>query len=278
MESNLIYGVVVKNILYSNRIELKTTMDNGIYSLDMDQDDFQSTISPANIDDARKYFSKASKINVVRGLSYHDGIIPENPVSYPSIPLKVTDATYEDFEEVEVAIVKGKVCYYLQTVSTSKTYLLMDLKENLESKKPVDIDRIKGVTPEMRMLYTFHLLEKEQERKRKEMTEPINLIKAIMLGTGATVQNVKKNNNGFEVVWKFGSHVINSLLDKNFRVISAGFCVSGYDNTQSARSVVNLLKDYVDEGSRINLTRVGVTNNDHVHDDYDDYDDYDDDD
>ena len=275
MGSSLIFGVVVNHILYSNRIELKTAMDNGIYSLDMSQDDFPSTIAPANIEDARKYFAKASKVNVIRGIAFHDGIIPENPVSYPKLPIKVIDATYEDFEEVEVAIVKGKVCYYLQTVSTSKAYILMDLKENLDKKKPVNIDMIKGVTPEMRMVYTFHFLEKENERKRKEMLEPVNAIKTVMAGTGAMVKSVKKNNQGFEVVWSFGNNTINSLLDKNFRVISAGFCVSGHDRTQSARSVVNLLKDYVQEGSRINLTRVGVSNNDHVHDDdYDD--DYDD--
>ena len=68
MESNHIYGVVVKNILYSNRMELPIKQDNGIYSMDMSQDDFKETLSPANIEDARKFFSKASKIAIIRGI------------------------------------------------------------------------------------------------------------------------------------------------------------------------------------------------------------------
>lgn len=250
MESNYIYGVVVKRVFYSNRMELRVDQDNGIYSMDMSQDDFQSTLSPANIDDARKFFSKASKINIIRGVSFHDGLIPENPVAYPQIPIKVIDATYDEFEEVEAAFVRGKVCYFLQTVNTVKAYPLSDLKENLESKKPVDVSTIKGVTPEMAIIYTFHLLEK----KRREVEEPVNAIKRIMSESGATVSSVKKTNRGWHVVWTSKGHTITTILDSNFRVQNAGFCTSGGDRSQSASSVVKLLQDYVEEGSRINIT------------------------
>jgi len=223
--------------------------------MDMSQDDFKTSITPANIDDARKYFSKASKIKMIRGISFHDGIIPENPVSYPNLPIRVIDATYDEMEEVEAVFVRGKVCYYLQTLSTPKSYILMDLQDALKSKKPTSVDKIKGMTPEIRIAYTFHVIEVEKERIKKEMEEPINMVRAIMAETGATVKSVKKINRGYEVVWSFGGNTINTFLGKDFRVIEAGFCVSGYDNTQSAKSVVNLLKDYKEEGSRINLTR-----------------------
>lgn len=253
MESNCIYGVIVKNILYSNRMEFKINHDNGIYSMDMSSDDFKSTLSPANIEDARKFFSKASKISIIRGISFHDGIVPENPVSYPKIPIKVIDATYDDFEEVEVAILKNKICYFLQTISTAKAYPLLDLKEKLESKNLSNIDEINGVTPEMRMVYTFHLLEK----RRKEMEEPVNAIKKIMSDSGAIVKSVKKVNRGYEVLWSSSGFNINTLLDKNFSVIEAGFCVSRHDKTQSARSVIKLLEDYTTDGhSHVNITRI----------------------
>jgi hypothetical protein len=263
MESTHIYGVVVKNTFYSNRMEFKVNQDNGIYSMDMSQDEFRETIAPANIEDARKFFGKASKIVIVRGISFHDGLIPENPIAYNKIPLKVIDATYDEFEEVEVAIVRGKVCYFLQTVSTAKAYPLLDLKERLEAKdvwvktklvqKSHNIDDIKGVTPEMRIVYTFHLLEK----KKKEMEEPVNAIKTIMTNSGAEVHSVKKVNRGYEVVWSGSGWKMNTLLDNNYRVLEAGFCVSGHDRTQSASSVVKLLEDYVSDGhSYVHHTRV----------------------
>lgn len=251
MEDHYIYGVVVKNVLYSNRMEFKVQKDNGIYCMDMSQDDFRSTMSPANIEDARKFFSKASKISIIRGVSFHDGIIPENPVKYPKLPIKVIDATYDDFEEVEAVLVRDKVCYFLQTVNTAKAYPLGDLKENLNSKKPKKLDEIKDITPEMRVVYTFLLLEK----KKKEMEEPVAAIKRIMGESGATVSSVKKVNRGWEVVWSSSGFTINTLLGPQFNVIGAGFCVSGYDQTQSASSVVKLLQDYVEEGSHINYTR-----------------------
>lgn len=252
MGNNLIYGVVVKNILYSNRIEKNVkNIQNGIYSLDMEVDDFSSTLSIADISDAKKYFNKASTIKVIRGLSFHDGIIPTNPIKYKNIPLKVIDATYDEFEEVEVVNIRDKFYYYIQSVQSEKAYTLSDIKEAFESKKSINIDTMAGISPEMRILYTFHFIE----RKNKEMTEPVNFIKRIMTETGANVVNIVKKNIGYEVTWSFGGNTINTLLDKDYKVIEAGFCVSGFDKTQSAKSVVNLLKDYQDDGSYVHLTR-----------------------
>ena len=140
---------------------------------------------------------------------------------------------------------------FLQTVNTAKAYPLADLKERLNSKEYSQFDNIKDITPEMRVVYTFHLLEK----KRKEMEEPVAAIKILMSKSGAEVKSVKKVNRGFEVVWNSSGWDINTLLDKNFRVIEAGFCVSGHDKTQSATSVVKLLGDYVEEGSHVHITR-----------------------
>lgn len=250
MGSNLIYGVVIKGVFYSNRIEKRIPISNGIYSIDMDADDFFATIQTADILEAKKYFNKASTIKIIRGLSFHDSIIPFNPVAYKKIPIKVIDATYDEFEEVEVVNIKDNF-YFLQSVQTDKTYTLMDIKEAFDAKKNIDIDKMSGITPEMRILYTFHMVE----RKKKELSEPVAFIKSSMAETGANVISVIKKNIGFEVTWSFGRNTINTLLDKEFKVIEAGFCVSGYDRTQSAKSVVNLLKDYNEEGSHIHLTR-----------------------
>ena len=88
------------------------------------------------------------------------------------------------------------------------------------------------------------------------MLEPQNAIKNLMGEGGATVDFVKKNNRGFEVQWTMSGYTINTQLDKDYRVSEAGFCVSNWDGTQSARSLVHLLDEYTTDGhSYVNRTR-----------------------
>jgi hypothetical protein len=253
MATNLIYGVVVDGTFYSNRIERKAEgkVDNGIYSVNMDVDDFWSTLELANIVDAVAFFRKASRIRVLRGVSFHNGMIPDNPVAFAKIPLEVKDGQFEEFEYVEAAILKDKVNYFIQTLATNESYALMDLKTCFD--KNGDVTKLKNLTPPMRIVYGFHMLEK----KRKEEQEPVNAITSRMTASGAEVVSIRPDRltKGFEVIWKLMGHTINTLLDKNFRVIEAGFCVSGYDRTQSASSLPNLLKTYRKEGSHIHILR-----------------------
>ena len=267
MSKNFIYGLVIDGKFYSNRMFFPINHPNGIYSMDMDKDDFKSTLTTSDIDDAVKFFRKASKIKVIRGIAFHDGIIPENPVSYPSIPLKVKDATYDDFEEVEVAILQNGPCYFLRIVSTEKAFPLLEIKEALENR--TSVEQIKGVSPDIRIAYTFSFIERERqkieeerakaaEKRKKDLENPTNYIKAVMEESGATVHNVKKVNRGFEVNWTVVGQRINSLFDVNFRVIEAGFCTTGHDRTQSAASVAKLLQDYVKERQHFSITRTAI--------------------
>jgi hypothetical protein len=235
-------------------LKLRVQTPNGIYSINMDEDDFQSTLQTTDLTDALSYFRKASKIKILRGTSFHDSFVPENPVTYKAIPIKVIDPHFDEFENIEVAFIKDKFFYFIRTLDNSLAYTLMDLKSKLEDEKP-NIKFIKCTTPDMRIAFSFHLMEREMERKRKEMTEPVNMIKSILSGLDVNVSEVKKTNFGFEVFWEFDSHKIITALDKEFRVTHAGFCMSGYDHTQSIRSVANVLKDYLDDGSHIYITR-----------------------
>lgn len=257
MRDRIVYGVVVSGVFYSSRMELDLhsritcVLDNGIYSIDTDHDDFPfAPLKPADIEDAIKYFKRVSKVSVIRGTSFHDGIVPENPISYEKIPIRVTDPNYDEFESIEVVLIKNSVCYFLRTMDTARSYALLDLKEKFKAKAESIAD-IKEVTPDMRIVYSFHMLEREQ----KKLAEPVNVIKHAMTSVGARVRSIDKTNTGFVVIWEVEGHTLNTLLDKKFRVVEAGFCVSGYDDTQSATSVVNLFKDYVRDGDGIYITR-----------------------
>lgn len=275
MSNNLIYGLMIDGNFYSNRMSFPLNHPNGIYSMDMSQDDFRSTITPADIDEAVKFFRKSSKIKVVRGISFHDGLIPENPINFKSIPIHVKEATYDEFEEVEAVSVQDGPYYFLRIISTEKSFPLLEIREALENR--TNIEAIKGVTPEIRITYTFHFIEMEKERlereraeqearlkkereemaerRKKEMEQPTGYIRAVMEESGAVVRSVRKVNRGYEVVWTAVGYTINTLLGNDFRVIEAGFCTSGNDYTQSASSVAKLLKDYVDEDQHFVITR-----------------------
>jgi hypothetical protein len=254
-----IYGVVFGNVLYTNRMsrKLRTEHSNGVYSIDMSSDDFELTLTPADLAAAVKDFRRSSNIRVIRGVSFKDGIIPVNPVAFNVIPLKVIDATYDDFEEIDVVHFDKDKYYFMQTVETQQVYSLLDLRNGLMEKPPKPIETYRGISPEARIAYLLQLTEwkmEEEARKHKEMEEPINAIKTMMTDVGAVVRNVKKTNRGYEVVWSSDGHNLTTLFDKNLKVSNAGYCVNGNDRILSPKSIVNVLKDGVREGQYIHYT------------------------
>jgi hypothetical protein len=261
---SLVYGVVVGGVFHSGRMarKLLRCIPNGIYSMDMGVDEFEKSISPADISEATKFFRKASRTDVVRGVSFRDGMVPDNPVASPVVPVKVIDPTYDEFEEVEVLLVRSMGYYFLRTVDTDKAYTLMDIKERLASKNK-NLDGIKGVTPAMRIVYSLHLIE----IYNKEQAEPENAIRKMMEETGAKVTKVLKMNRGFRVSWEFDRHKLVTILDKEYKVVNAGYCVNGSDRVLSVRSVVNVLKDGLNDGEGIHTT---TSNDDDFDDDFDD--------
>jgi len=258
--AEIVYGVVRNGVFMSSRMSrrLVRRVPDGICQMDAGADDFEATLEPADIQKAAESFRRASRIRVVRGVSFRDGMVPENPVRFPKLPVPVVGAAYGDLEEVEAVSVRDEPFFFLQTLSTQKAYPLMSLRERFESGRPADISDIKEVTPEMRVAYAFLMLERqkaEAERLAAERARPVNAITDVMTRLGAEVRSVKESTLGYEVVWKFGRHTLSTVLDRNFRVVEAGYCVSGRDRTQSVRSVVNVLKDYVRDGDAVHIMR-----------------------
>ena len=259
---NLVYGIVLENTFHSGRMRRHCEpVHNGIYSMDMEEEDFAKTRTPAPIQDAIKDVRKASRMAVIRGGSFGSGFVPENPVNWAAVPISVVDPTYDEFEEIEVVrfhVVPPSLnawvapagyisrpgqdvvaYYFLQAVETQNTYTLMDLKSEIETKKPRLPSEFKGVTPEMRVVYSLHMMEK----KKREEKEPLVAVKLMMEEVGATVEKVVPTNRGFEVTWKFDKYRFLTIFDKQLKVVHAGYCVRNHDNLLSPTSLVNALKD-----------------------------------
>ena len=258
---NKVFGIVYNNRFVSNRMNviLDKSVDDGVYFLNMDEDDFLSSIEVADIEEARKYFKKASKVEILQGVSYKNGIIPKNPIKY-KIPMIISNPLFDDLEEVEILKIKDEY-YYFQTLITQNAYMLMDVKsvlEEMEEKKEIvkdAIQNIKGVNPESRIVYSLLFFDLAQEIEKNKVKEPEEYFDYVFDKCNATVSSVKIKATGYEVVWNCLGYSINSFFSKDYKVLEAGFCVSGEDTKHSVSSLANLLQDYEREGSYIYKTR-----------------------
>lgn len=265
--SSFVYGLVFHNKFISQRMNLdlkkhfSENVDNGIYQMDMEEDDFAKTLELADIDNAIAYFKKHSKFQVIRGISFKSGFIPQNPVKYKGIPIFVNDANFDDFEEIDVLYING-IYYFLQNVYTNNAYPLLEAKDicqEMIEKDSVDVCiDVKDSTPEIRLAIMLNKMEVSHEINKRKIKESKNIetyAKEIFEHCGANVISVKKKNYGIEIVWEYEGNSINSLVSEDLNVIEAGFCMSGYDRTQSAHSVVNVMKEYIEGGDYIYKTR-----------------------
>jgi len=132
-----------------------------------------------------------------------------------------------------------------------------------------NLSELKGVTPEVRTLYLFHDLERQQlrallaaqeaeARRVEEATEHQRRMADIgyrlrhtLEQVGARLINFSRSGQRLVVDWQLvdGDYRYNSVLDaESLRTLEAGFCMSGADRQHSATSMVLLAEDYEQRG------------------------------
>lgn len=261
----LIYGIVLNNTFYSNNAKYRLKdVANGIYAIDIMADNIVESIQPADILEFEKYVKKSDKMNFIYGYAFKKGFIPTNIVKWKNtkLPIQLPNSVSDEWEIVKVLNIHHEnIFFYIENVMNNLSLKLFELKDIFETN--LGIQNIKGVTPEMKFIFSLHLFAKEQEELARlklleeeyKKTAEGRIKTIIERSNGKFISFRELINRGYEVIWEAEYETINTLVDYNFRVIEAGFCVSGYDKTQSLGSVINLLKDYTKEGSQINVTR-----------------------
>lgn len=247
--SHLIYGLVVDGVLTSNRLARPVAAADGVYQLDMNEDDFMATLAPADFLAAVRYFRQASRIAVTRGVTYGAGYIPDRVIGWQILPVPVRGLPCENWEYIETAQVRDGPVLFLQTVTGPESYALAELRECYEQEQ--DGTKIKHTTPAMRVCFALQVVA----RQHKAAQEPVQVITTRLALAGATGIKVRPIRQGFVVDWTLAGHQINTLLGPTYQVLEAGFCVSGYDHSQHVTSLPHLLQAYVDDGSYIHKTR-----------------------
>ena len=263
--SKLVYGVVKDRVFYSDNMCVNVTVDNGLYSIDVDSDEYLDSITPADLIEFDSYVKKAKRMNYIYGYSFLDTFIPMNCMKW-RFPVKLVDSLADEWELIKVLQVPTKgvaqfFFYYIGNSSNSLSNKLFELKDLFESGK--NLIGVKDITPEMRLLFTFHLFEKAKKeielQKLKEAEFRMTVggrLKAIIEATGGTlIEHKTLNNRGYEVIWEFANERFNTWIDNNFHVIEAGVCVAGHDKIHSMSSIVNVVKLGVAEGERFHKTR-----------------------
>lgn len=167
------------------------------------------------------------------------------------------------FSPIHAIIWEDKHIYYYKPDYSE--YLVYDVKNRFDSSQ--NISDLKGITPELKHLFLFHDIErqklreelekikKEEERQEFLKSTPGRLQLAFSR-VGATMLNYSITRNRIIVDWKLESgQKFNSVIDANtFRVIEAGYCLSGEDRKHSVSSMVLLASDY-EKDDLIHITR-----------------------
>lgn len=156
------------------------------------------------------------------------------------------------FESIKAVIWDG-CAYWLEP--NYKDSQCLEIKDLFDQEK--SIEGIKGVTPELRSLFLYHSLERDQIRAMEEVIKQKQaheeLIKSIpgrlkitFERAGARMLNYSLTGNRIVVDWEIpGGEQYNSVIhSRTWQVIECGFCVSGDDKRHNITSMVVTAQEY----------------------------------
>lgn len=262
MDKILVYGIVLNNTFYSGNMKILVSGDNGIYYIDVADTNYLKTLTPANMEDFKNYIKKTQKMSLINGYLYEDGFIPENSIKYDNIPIQIKEFPSDEWAYIKVLyLVKHNVYYFIEHIFNSTAMKLMELNELIS--EDADISNMKGITPEMRILFAMHKIKIVQERLYKEKEQKVkykNSIKGFLEGIfksvgGKLIKVIKQAAKRLEVIWELHGRTISTVVEEDYSVKEAGFCISGDDRKHTISSLPNLLDSYHKDGEGINITR-----------------------
>ena len=167
----------------------------------------------------------------------------------------------ETFNSVRAVVWEDRRVYYTEPNYADIT--IYDVKQCYDSES--SLDGMKGVTPELRTLFLFHILQREQQRKileeaqraateqrriadEAEQMKDVAYRLAVTFGrAGAKVIQFSQAGNNLIVDWELDRHRFNSVIDsRTWMVREAGICVSGDDKRHNITSIVKTAEEYVE--------------------------------
>jgi hypothetical protein len=253
-----------------------------IYSIESSEGWKEVTIQGNTVLDAQDIFIENYEMrNTIQGYTYGDKIIFQNfDVAKRKINQDFMDSLYfynvPTFYPIEAIIWEDRNLYFYR--QNYKDTLTFEISNNLDESGMGSLEGIKGVTPELKTVFLFHSIEKqnqkkllqEAERKGKEEEFKKSIPGRLYLSfaqVGAKLLNYTIERNKITVDWQLqGSRKFNSVIDANtFKIIEAGYCLSGGDKKLNITSMVLTAEEY-EEKRLIHITRT-IDDDDYDEDD-----------
>jgi hypothetical protein len=207
--------------------------------------------------------------NVIKGYTFNNSIVFSNfdvakRKYFKEVMSPLCLNTFPTFSSIEAIYWEDKK-FYTYKINYMDIKIL-DLKVVLEYDE--DINTHIGMTPELKTLFLFHMLEKqrilaeqEQLRLNKEKEEFAKTLTGRLIiafnTVNAVILNYSVSGNNIVVDWKLkdSDQRYNSVINKHtFQVVECGFCMSGQDKFHSVKSMILTAKDYEEE-DLIHITR-----------------------
>jgi len=203
------------------------------------------------------------KFNLVNGYTYGNQIVFQNfDVSKRNWNLGLTAPLHfnsvDTFSPIKVVAWETDQFFYACiNYSDQKIY---EIKSAYDEEKA--LDGLKGVTPELRTLYLFHALERDQlremlrekvekEEHEKRMQEVPYRLKVTLERAGATLLGFSTSGNRIIIDWqlKEGGYKYNSVIDAtSFMTLEAGYCLSGGDKRLNLTALAKTAEEYEERG------------------------------
>ena len=169
------------------------------------------------------------------------------------------------FSSIEAIIWEDKNIYYYRPNYADT--LIYEVKSNFDSTD--NIQNVKGISPELKTLYLFHDIERQQlkelqkaiekktaaDKRDKEIEEYKQTLQGKLITTfnrvGAQVLNYALLRDKIIVDWKLmeSELAFNSVIElESLKVVESGYCMSSDDHRHSITSMVLTAKDYEEKG------------------------------
>jgi hypothetical protein len=179
----------------------------------------------------------------------------------------------QPFDVVEVVEWEDDRLYYYGVNQRHQREVVRGVKESYQDKRSLPI--LSGLTPEIRYAFLLGNLQKESfaiveamgldfanvsSEQRDRVSEALKhsfahvLESSITKAGGKYIGHSQLNKDTYLVEWEVDGDVIKSHIHTDLRIVSAGFCLSGYDRLHTMNSIVNLAKHYQEE-EYLNITR-----------------------
>jgi hypothetical protein len=208
--------------------------------------------------------------NIIKGYTYGNQIVFQNfdvakrkAGTDMMAPLEFNQSA--TFSSIEAIIWEDKHIYYYRP--NYADVAIYEIKSYFDSEE--DIHNAKGVSPELRTLYLFHDIERQQlqelqkaiqrEAEQKQREKELEQFKQTLQGrlittfnrAGAQIVSYSVLRDTITVDWKLlgSNQEFNSIIElETFKVREAGYCLSGHDKEHTAQSMVMLAQDYEERG------------------------------